>query len=436
MTGCCQKQPPRWLQRVSKRAGCVGGRCLVAFALGHPALAEMAAVRTLMQTSLPRWSWSDAVDAGNVSFVITHDRSMDVILNNQRGEGFVKQIFRLLLMGCQRPGAGSVLDIGSNTGYYSMASAAHGCPVLAVDAQPGCRPWFEWARSANDANFSRSGNNSVNFFERSRVRLVTQPVSHDGTPVAIDQWACWVMHKIDVRAKRRRRQAASLPPPVASVTATASIMPPPPPPLAIDMDVHTPPGKLALRPVSGAGLLRRLPPSEPILLCKVDTEGAELGVLHALEPLLPRVANLLVEVAPGWWPLYANKTSRRGQARSGGSIHGAQSADVAAALAVRVAGADQLSRLLVSKADGGWGFSAALTSESQSFTTADGLREYLMRMGNNGYWNQVDLWVTRDATLLRRAVLPICLQQQSTQRARLKCKGYRRRREEKARSVS
>ena len=97
----------------------------------------MAAVRTLAKTSLQRWSWSDDDSLDNVTFTITHDRSIDVILNNQRGEGFVKQVFRVLLSQCAIPGTGSVIDIGSNTGYYSMASAAHGCPVLAVDAQPG-----------------------------------------------------------------------------------------------------------------------------------------------------------------------------------------------------------------------------------------------------------------------------------------------------------
>ena len=101
------------------------------------------AIRSLRQTSLPRWSsqWSYSSPDGNASsvkFVILHDRSIDVIINNQRGEGFVKQVFLAVLGACAAGGGGSVIDIGSNTGFYSMLSAAHGCSVLAIDAQPGC----------------------------------------------------------------------------------------------------------------------------------------------------------------------------------------------------------------------------------------------------------------------------------------------------------
>ena len=76
----------------------------------------MAAVRTLQVSTLPPWTTNGNSFAANVSFVFTHDRSMDVILQNQRGEGFVKQVFRLLLStGCKTRagGAGMVLDIGS-----------------------------------------------------------------------------------------------------------------------------------------------------------------------------------------------------------------------------------------------------------------------------------------------------------------------------------
>jgi hypothetical protein len=155
----------------------------------------MAAVRSLMQTSLPRWSWVTDEGAvarlGSVHFVVMHDRSIDVILNNQRGEGFVKQVFRLVLMGCSS--AHTVVDVGANTGYYSMASAAFGCRVLAFDAQPGCRQWWEAARLANDANVTRANGvgGPFSYFDTSRVKLVTRPVSAHPATVEIDQWACW-----------------------------------------------------------------------------------------------------------------------------------------------------------------------------------------------------------------------------------------------------
>ena len=376
----------------------------------------MAAVRTLMNTQLPRWSWTADETGSNVSFVAMHDRSIDVILNNQRGEGFVKQVFRLLLAGCGK--GGTVIDIGSNTGYYSMASAAHGCPVLAIDAQPGCRQWFEAARAANDENATRTG--APSWFSRDRVRLITQPVSTNTQPVEIDMWACWVMHKIDVRVKRRRRRAGAIsPPPPASAHASSSQRPPPPPPpppLLTDPDAHVQPGKLALRPIDGEKLMALLPPKEQILLAKVDTEGAELGVLRALEPLLPRASNLVVEIAPGWWPLYTNRTSRRGSKQAG--------ADVAASLAIRSVGAQQVSRLLAATSgddEPGFGFAAALTSTGRHFTRSDRLHEFLMRMGGNGYWNQVDVWFSRDAASVKAAKKLICLRSQSAVRAKAAC---------------
>ena len=406
------------------------------------AACAMASIRTLMQTSLPRWTWSMHGDAGNVSFVAMHDRSIDVILNNQRGEGFVKQVFRLVLAGCSHVGAGSVIDIGANTGYYSMLSAAHGCPVLAIDAQPGCHQWFEAARAANEANASRyaslnstaggSQSKAATYFDRTRVRLVTRPVSNSGAPIEIDKWACWVMHKIDVRVRRKRRRRSLLsqsppPPPLLSPRLKSSAVgfppppPPPPPPLAVDPELDATPGKLALRPIDGAGMMRLLPPSERILLAKVDTEGAELGVLHALEQLLPRISNLIVEVAPGWWPLFANRTSRRGESRSRGTVHAAQTADVAAALAIRAAGADQVSRLLMDRDSGGWGFQAALTSNGRHMTSADQMHDFIRRMGNNGYWNQVDIWFAREPISARARRL-LCIRRQTSVRAHNVCK--------------
>ena len=417
----------------------------------------MAAVRTLQVSTLPPWTTNGNSFAANVSFVFTHDRSMDVILQNQRGEGFVKQVFRLLLStGCKTRagGAGMVLDIGSNTGYYSMASAAHGCPVIAFDAQPGCKQWFEQARAANDQNHTRVGGPEAAYFDAKRVRIITRPVSANPTPVEIDQWACWVMHKIDVRlqGRRRRRRAAvaMAAPRAASGSATAnstlrgsmihhafSAPPPPPPPPPSPPPGEEPiavnAGKVAARPIGSTELLNLLPPSpRHVLLAKVDTEGAELGVLAALEPLLPRIENLLIEIAPGWWPLYANKSKGRsalrgGEGRPGGRAgrisdsHAPRTAEAAAAFRLRFDGSSQLARLLMGVADGGWGFRSALTSTARLFTTSDRLHEFLVSMGSNGYWHQADVWFTRDAATARAARHLICIRQQASERARAMC---------------
>jgi hypothetical protein len=408
--------------------------------------ATMAAIRTLQVTSLP--AWSNASEG--VSFTFTHDRSMDVILQNQRGEGFVKQVFRYLLSygcGTRVDGAGLVLDIGSNTGYYSMASAAHGCQVLAFDAQPGCKQWFEQARAANERNHSRMGGPQAAYFDARRVGIVTRPVSANPTPIEIDQWACWVMHKIDVRldGRRRRRRIqtanaeARAAPAVAVTNGLLSPSPPspPPPPPSPPPGENLPaanPGKVAARPVGSLELLSLVQQRQAssVLLAKIDTEGAELGVLAALEPLLPQVENLLVEIAPGWWPLYANK-SAVGAGRGGRSaMRGAKGrgatpraaerdADAKPGSQMRANGAEQLSRLLRSKEKGGAGFTAALTSNARLFTSSERLHDFLVGMGSNGYWNQADVWFARDAHGMRSARTTICLRQQSTERAKSMC---------------
>jgi len=337
----------------------------------------------------------------------------------------VKQVFRLVLMGCSS--AHTVVDVGANTGYYSMASAAFGCRVLAFEAQPGCRQWWEAARLANDANVTRANGvgGPFSYFDTSRVKLVTRPVSAHPATVEIDQWACWVMHKIDQRLRRRQRRRHGVddasPPASALASVSGPPPPPPPPPLAVDPEAHARPGKLALRPIGAAELTALLAPSERVLLTKVDTEGAELAVLGALEPLLPRTEHLIVEVAPGWWELYRNRTARSGRGgerhTTRGDGHAPLTSEVAASMQLRANGAQQLSRLLTPQSKGGWGFAAALTSNGRHFTDAATFHEFIVHMGSNGYWHQQDVWFSRDAATVARARLIICKQQQSSVRA-------------------
>ena len=404
----------------------------------------MAAVRTLQMTTLPVWASKDNSSARTMSFVFTHDRSMDVILQNQRGEGFVKQVFRLLLAGGQgcsssTPGIpnATVLDIGSNTGYYSMASAAHGCLILAFDAQPGCRQWFEWARSANHDNATRAG--GVSFYRRDRVRIITRPVSFNAAPVEIDRYACWVMHKIDVRLRRRRRRAASGTPSTRTEESAGSVAASTPArrhrqstangsevELVTQSGRKVLEGRVAVRPVGSRELSMLLPADSRVLVAKIDTEGAELNVLKALEPMLPRISNLLVEVAPGWWSLYTNKTrsGRGGEGRgrtSDRTSHAPRVAEVASEMQLRANGAHQLSQLLLSRDKGGFGFQAALTSNSRLFSTPEHIYDFILHMGGNGYWNQADIWFSRDLAAVRAARYEICLRQQAEERARDAC---------------
>jgi hypothetical protein len=454
----------------------------------------MASVRALLETSVPiwnyNWTWlAPHGEARQLRFVVSHDRSIDVILNNQRGEGFVKQVFLATLAGCS--GSMTVLDIGSNTGYYSMLAAAHGCSVLAIDAQPGCAQWFEWARNANHANHSRVG--SQQFSARS-VRIVTRPVSNSRAPVEVDQFSCWVMHKTDIRLRRRRRRAAAAAAAAAAEAAEAAAAAPPaageagesgeageavgngkvaahplgftelgallspgaPSAIVSISDTSGSSGSSGSSSSSGTNGGARADRSEgahlgapPVLLAKVDVEGAELGVLAAITPLLPRVRNLLVEIAPGWWPLYSNSSAKRivgvldqshsrartttttttttttggggGGGRSGGAdtlvrvvgqLNRVHELPLAEATRIRSEGAGAIAQLLAPVAEGGAGFTAALTSNGRAFFGAEPMRDFLIHMGSNGYWHQVDVWFSRDAPALRRARRLVCLRQQ------------------------
>jgi hypothetical protein len=204
------------------------------------------------------------------------------------------------------------------------------------------------------------------------------------------------MHKIDQRLRRRQRRRHGVddasPPASALASVSGPPPPPPPPPLAVDPEAHARPGKLALRPIGAAELTALLAPSERVLLTKVDTEGAELAVLGALEPLLPRTEHLIVEVAPGWWELYRNRTARSGRGgerhTTRGDGHAPLTSEVAASMQLRANGAQQLSRLLTPQSKGGWGFAAALTSNGRHFTDAATFHEFIVHMGSNGYWHQ------------------------------------------------
>ena len=395
----------------------------------------MAAVRSLLRTSAPTWStnWtfaSPSIGASSVEFIVMHDRSIDVILNDQRGEGFVKQVFSAVLTDqCLTNPPATVIDIGANTGYYSMLSAAHGCAVVAIDAQPGCSKWFEAARSANEANSSHGSMR----FAPSSVKMVNRPVRKGNAKIDMDMYSCWVMHKSDVRVHSKR--------PIA--------------------------GRVAVEPLGVQELTTLVASSRPIVLAKVDVEGAELDVLEALHPLLPRISNLEVELAPGWWPLYAKRSSEdRAAARmaasaarkagrgawgsggwskgvgrpAGGSapqdklVHivgsGSGGSNRVTMLAsevarIRQAGATQLSRLLRPLAKGGGGFALALASNGKLFAREERLHEFLLRMGSNGYWDQLDMWFARNGTTVRRARRLICLRRQThkSQRAALQLCG-------------
>jgi FkbM family methyltransferase len=305
----------------------------------------------LLTTSLPSWSWQPETPQ-TLSFTVVQDEHTDVILRDGRAEGFVKAVFRLACSSCASAGQHIVMDIGANTGYYSMLAGAHGCSVLALDAQPGCAPWFESARLANVA---------AGHFGADRVRIITRPVDDAAALVDVTADSCWVMHKTTKRAR-------------------------PKPPGE---------GRLRLEPIGGVELAGLLP-SGPIALAKVDCEGAELGVLRSLAPLLPRIENLVVELAPGWWSHFEN-TSASANRGGGGKMPRQRRPGQHWPAQSRESGATQVALLLRR------GYRSCLTSTGRQFTDAAALRRYLLRFPSNGFWAQVDMWCARDAVVQTRA---------------------------------
>ena len=294
-----------------------------------------AVLRSMSRITLPRWQVG-LLAAANISFFSVHDSSAGVIVQGNRGEALVVDVFRLLAHRCAEVDGGRghhVLDIGANLGFYSMLAGAHGCRVTAFEPQPGCAKYFHAARRRNN-------------FSVAEVRLVPHPLGPGGStraPVVIDAFSCWSMAAANVAARGKLRN-----------------------------------GKVAVETIS---IDAALPSAmrEGFLLAKVDVEGAELGVLETLMPLLPRIDNLLVETSPGWWAKFGAMAERNRN---------------------RTLGARFFASLL--EAEGG-GFAAARTSTGRVIRTPRRLFEYLMSFPKNGYWGQVDMWLTKDASFMRQS---------------------------------
>ena len=74
---------------------------------------------------IPRWSWPGEPAPSNFSFHVARSRGLKFMKTDSRGEGFVKDVFRLLGSGyATEHEPATMVDIGANTGYYAMLATA------------------------------------------------------------------------------------------------------------------------------------------------------------------------------------------------------------------------------------------------------------------------------------------------------------------------
>ena len=105
----------------------------------------------------------------------------------------------------------------------------------------------------------------------------------------------------------------------------------------------------------------------------MDTEGAEVHVLNALLPRLGCIHNLVVETSPGWWAERYNINRAKGAALYASLFHE-------------------------------HGFTRAYTSKGRWIASAQEMHAYIHSFGGSGYWHQDDVWLTKNASLMLRAV--------------------------------
>lgn len=156
-----------------------------------------------------------------------------------------------------------ILDVGANTGFFSSMAGLIGFRVIAFEPQPGCIPWIALHAHRNRvADRVCIVNAGVGNIDTSTIRIV--PTGCNAGYITADQIS-----------KARVDGANATTTPVDSTRAEI--------------------------PVVNLGAF--LADTHTVPVVKIDTEGAEIGVLESLDVALRehRVRNLLVELAPHVW---------------------------------------------------------------------------------------------------------------------------------------
>ena len=159
-----------------------------------------------------------------------------------------------------------IVDVGLNVGYFSLLASTYDCfYVLSLDPQILCHQLYRLARSKN--NFTNKWNSYQNAAWLKPAQLSTQ------------RTYCDAGYSLNVATKT-----------VSEDNETVIVQS-----IAIDSLPEL-----------------RMHPSANILLMKIDTEGAEIGVLLSCQKLFEsnRIDNFIIELMNHQWPVLMKKDFR------------------------------------------------------------------------------------------------------------------------------
>ena len=193
-----------------------------------------------------------------VRLYIVDDWSAEWVLKESHSEAMVTRVFRRLASECFGRDR-VIVDVGANSGYYSLMSAALGCQVIAFEPQPGCHKRLNAAIQ-------------INFFHEA-MRYVPRPVGvlQGTTLLGVNPHGCAGDYQL-------RPGSAAKPLRAEHMTRLTTVQ-------------HA---------------LNEFERFRRILLIKIDTEGAEGMALRSLLPHVDRIDNLVVETTPWRWPPVSN----------------------------------------------------------------------------------------------------------------------------------
>ena len=224
----------------------------LASAVHYPAMVE----HVQEEPEDPTLVWVDKTAHLQTSFYVADPGRPDGIVeyvSAQNGERAVTEVFHHVLHSTKCNGL--VLDIGANTGFYSMLALAEGCRnVFMFDPQPSCSHHISHALVKK--NFQ--GASIIPHFVGATDGEIVEVDTSD------DCGGRWPIGQLENKAAGKPQRPSR----IETVT-----------------------------------LSRVVPDQAHVVHAKIDTEGAEYSVLLSMFPLLEqgRIESVIFELTPMWW---------------------------------------------------------------------------------------------------------------------------------------